>query len=184
MKRLSLARRLTAFALMFVLLFSVSPLTVAGFLPDGETQAYEYDQEYVFELPDEFIFSDSDDEVVTLSIANSCAFCVVENMGPGWNLGNTFDATHIGHSSSCSRCIPNSSSPPGGSSGTGIWNCGFSQASGRRYSTDSAGTLEGAWIGGSSNTTTQQLIRNVRNAGFTTIRIPVTWYKATSGPPN
>jgi|GEM_PF-1956557 len=135
-----------------------------------------------FEMEEEelSLFFDDNVETFSVGIANVCAFCVVENMGPGWNLGNTFDATHIGHGSNCSHtppCIPNASSPPGGGAGTGIWNCGW-------YSGRSMASLETIWIGGSANATTRQTIQNVRNAGFDTIRIPVTWYKATNGPPN
>ena len=115
----------------------------------------------------------------TANVANVCAFCVVENMGPGWNLGNTFDGTHIGHGSSCS-CIPDPHNPPGGASGTGIWACGGNNT----YASRTATQLETMWMGGSVNATTQQTIQNVYNAGFRTIRIPVTWYKATTGPPN
>ena len=185
MKKFDFARKLTALALVFMLMFAATPLNVTGFLPDAEEQ-HELTLEtaaqpyliYLAEFDDFFVEQEVGFAPMS-SIANVCAFCVVENMGPGWNLGNTFDATHIGHGSSCSGCIPNSSSPPGGGAGTGIWACPT-----RNYIGMAASQLETIWIGGSANVTTQQTIRNVRNAGFTTIRIPVTWYKATAGPPN
>ncbi|MCL2048770.1 MAG: cellulase family glycosylhydrolase [Defluviitaleaceae bacterium] len=139
----------------------------------GFSDTADTDEGPVYDMSEQELFGFS-------SIEMSCAFCVVENMGPGWNLGNTFDYTHIGHSSSCSLCIPNPSSPPSSSNGTGIWNCGGTT----KYSDRSAQQLETQWIGGSTNATTQALITNVYNAGFRTIRIPVTWYKATGGPPS
>jgi endoglucanase len=185
MKTFSLTKRLTALLLAFVLAMSVSPLTIAGFLPSVET--LEYSHEFVSELAHEKVFDlaafeDYNGDFsfgASSTIQNVCAFCVVENMGPGWNLGNTFDYTHIGHNGSCSLCISNTHNPPGGTAGSGIWACGGST----RYSDRNADALETQWIGGSGNRTTQALINNVRAAGFTTIRIPVTWYKATSGPP-
>jgi len=38
--------------------------------------------------------------------------------------------------------------------------------------------LETAWIGGAEFATTRTLIQSIRQQGFNTIRIPVTWYKA------
>ena len=88
--------------------------------------------------------------------ASLTAHEVVARMGLGWNLGNQFDA-------------------------------GFS---GRSYSnpfgtTDFANTsvvnLETNWAGGASFRVERALINNVKAAGFDTIRIPVTWYKAIEG---
>jgi endoglucanase len=193
MKGLNITKRLTSLMLAFLLALSLNPLTISGFLPSPVLLEYLHTDEIVLEDETDIYVLDLDfDDFGAASTQNVCAFCVIENMGPGWNLGNTFDATHIGHGSNCGKsspCIPNAANPPltfNGVAGTGIWACGFgSGTSTRRYSTDSITALETAWLGNeTASQTTQALINNVRAAGFTTIRIPVTWYKATSGPPN
>ena len=161
MKRLNIASRIVALVMVAAMTLSVGHVSAAEFYP-------AYEQEIV----------------ASSGFTPICAHGLVERMGPGWNLGNTFDATHIGHGSSCSRCIPNSSSPPGGGAGTGIWNCGWSNHPNGRYTGASVAQLETAWLSGTAAATTQQLIQNVSAAGFETIRIPITWYKATAGPPN
>jgi endoglucanase len=84
---------------------------------------------------------------------------VVGRMGMGWNLGNTFDAYH-------------SSNPSGLAFGFGS------------YTSGSVSQLETAWLGGSANVVTRDLIRAVNAAGFDTIRIPVTWHKAMNNSAN
>ncbi|MCL1881272.1 MAG: cellulase family glycosylhydrolase, partial [Oscillospiraceae bacterium] len=81
---------------------------------------------------------------------------VVSQMGVGWNLGNQFDA-YNGNS--------------------------YSNPFTRDYSTATIDQLELHWLGGSSEGrhATRALLQNVYDAGFGTIRIPVTWYKAIIG---
>jgi endoglucanase len=83
---------------------------------------------------------------------------VVANMGMGWNLGNTLDAGN-------------------GGSYADPFNA-------RNYGALDGAGLEGLWIGGSQFVAAERLITNVRAAGFDTIRIPVTWYKAIEGSSN
>ncbi len=77
----------------------------------------------------------------TTDAASMNAVELVEDMGYGWNLGNTFD-------------------------GTNIW-------------TDSPtpNQLETAW---GNEITTESMIKEIKKAGFNTVRIPVTWWD-TSG---
>jgi endoglucanase len=75
---------------------------------------------------------------------------LVANIKIGWNLGNTFDA--------------------GGNTATG-----FSWLGGGIYANTSVDEMERAWV---NHTTTRENIDAIKNAGFNTIRIPVTWYKA------
>ncbi|MCL2018340.1 MAG: cellulase family glycosylhydrolase [Oscillospiraceae bacterium] len=79
--------------------------------------------------------------------ASITAAQVVAAMGTGWNLGNTFDSH-------------NGSGTPG-----------------YALTTTSITALETHWLNGAGNVTTQTLIQAVKNAGFDTIRIPVTWHK-------
>ncbi|MCL2371829.1 MAG: cellulase family glycosylhydrolase [Defluviitaleaceae bacterium] len=80
----------------------------------------------------------------------------VDSIGPGWNLGNTFDAV----------------------SGSG----GFSWIAGGSYDTASVVQLETAWLGGEANAVTQEFIQAVYDAGFRAIRIPVSWHKVAPSP--
>ena len=76
----------------------------------------------------------------------------VNGVRVGWSLGNTFDA-HSGH-------------------GVG----GFSWIGEGTYATSTVEELEAAWTG---YTVTRELIDTIHAAGFNTLRIPVTWFKAT-----
>ncbi|MCL2456390.1 MAG: glycoside hydrolase family 5 protein, partial [Defluviitaleaceae bacterium] len=76
---------------------------------------------------------------------------VVARMGPGWNLGNTFDATARGENH-----------------GAG------SRLDSHVFLIEDIETL---WLGGRANVTTQTLIKKVKSAGFETLRVPVTWNK-------
>jgi endoglucanase len=67
----------------------------------------------------------------------------VRAMGPGWNLGNQFDA----------------------------WDRSINP-------TSTISHMETLW---GNPAVTREFIQAVRDAGFTTIRIPVTWHKASSG---
>jgi endoglucanase len=81
---------------------------------------------------------------------------VVANMNVGWNLGNTFDAV--------------------GTASNGL----FDWDNMHTMTSSNIINIETAWIGGTSNRTTPELIRAVKAAGFDTLRIPVTWWKATN----
>ncbi|MCL2577504.1 MAG: cellulase family glycosylhydrolase [Defluviitaleaceae bacterium] len=82
----------------------------------------------------------------------------VRSIGPGWNLGNQFDAHN-----------ENALGWP--------W-----LGTGRSYETASVTVMETAWQGGASNVVTRDFLQRLNNAGFTAIRIPVTWYKVALGP--
>ncbi|MCL2443589.1 MAG: glycoside hydrolase family 5 protein, partial [Treponema sp.] len=75
----------------------------------------------------------------------------VANIKVGWNLGNTFDAHQDDNP------------------------YGFPWLGGGNYSSTSVGDMEAAWV---NHVTTKANINAIKNAGFNTIRIPVTWYKA------
>ena len=77
---------------------------------------------------------------------------LVANIKIGWNLGNTFDAA-------------------------GNTPTGFSWLGGGVYANTSVSQMEGAWV---NHITTKANIDTIKNAGFNTIRIPVTWYKAAN----
>jgi endoglucanase len=81
---------------------------------------------------------------------------LVQSMTIGWNLGNTLDSY-------------NSSSP--------------GDALVRDIDLYNPTAIETRWLGERENRTTQGLIREVKNAGFNSIRIPVTWYKAAGPAP-
>jgi endoglucanase len=83
---------------------------------------------------------------------------LVKNIGIGWNLGNTLDAYHSDNPS-----VP------------------FPE---HWVDMNNVVSVETAWIGGTSNATTLEIIRRVKNAGFDTIRIPVTWYKMAGSAPD
>jgi len=84
------------------------------------------------------------------TFTDTTAAQLVANIGIGWNLGNTFDA----HTSSAPW-------PP--------------------TTNQSVEALERLWMGHWSNyTTTEANIAAIKNAGFNTIRIPVTWYKVVN----
>jgi uncharacterized repeat protein (TIGR02543 family) len=104
------------------------------------------------------------------SFASMTAAQVVRNMGVGWNLGNTFEAYDQGSTSY---------SNPIRSTQWRSWYGGdYAQLSVTRLET---GWLEAYPILGSESVVTRDLIRNVKRAGFDTIRIPVTWHKVISG---
>jgi endoglucanase len=90
------------------------------------------------------------------AIQNMSAHQVVQNMGVGWNLGNTFDAV------------------TGEDGGLFTWG-GMNVMNAQTIP-----GIETAWLGGVSHITTQAFINSVKAAGFDTIRIPVTWWKATN----
>jgi endoglucanase len=75
---------------------------------------------------------------------------LVANIKVGWNLGNTLDA--IGNTA-----------------------IGFSWLGGGFYSATSVSQMETAW---GNPITTKENITTIKNAGFNTIRIPVSWSKA------
>jgi endoglucanase len=81
----------------------------------------------------------------------------VLNLGPGWNLGNHFDAH---------------------SHGAG----GFHWIGDGTYANSSLVALETAWVRGVENAITRNMLEQVKDAGFTSIRIPVTWYKVAPAP--
>jgi len=81
----------------------------------------------------------------------------VNSIGPGWNLGNTFDAV----------------------SGN---TQGFSWLGGGSYDDTSVAQLETAWLGGEANAVTREFIQAVYDAGFRAIRIPVSWHKVAPSP--
>jgi len=83
------------------------------------------------------------------------SFQFVERMGPGWNLGNTFD----GHLTM-------------GSNNMAMREPGYALDR-QQYPLDS---LETRWVG-ANKITTQSLFKALKSHGFTTVRIPVTWYK-------
>lgn len=82
----------------------------------------------------------------------------VAEMGTGWNLGNTFDAWD--------NWRPNSS--------------GFHFGMTNRTQIY---TRETIWLGGQANRTTRTLIQRIRQLGFDTIRIPVTWHEVANATP-
>jgi endoglucanase len=90
---------------------------------------------------------------------------LVARMGAGWNLGNQFDAYSSGSTSY--------SNPINGS--------GWNWLAGGVYSAMSVSQMETAWVGGSANAVSRDLLNSVKTAGFDTIRIPVTWHKAIVG---
>lgn len=81
----------------------------------------------------------------------------VRSIGPGWNLGNQFDAHQYG-------------------------GLGFSWLGGGLYEDTSVLLLETAWVGGFQSAVTREFIQTLNDAGFTGIRIPVTWNKVAPGP--
>ncbi|MCL2225468.1 MAG: cellulase family glycosylhydrolase [Defluviitaleaceae bacterium] len=82
----------------------------------------------------------------------------VRNIGPGWNLGNQFDAHH-------ERQL------------------GFSWLGGGNYANTSVAAMEVAWQNSrNTNVVTREFLETLRDTGFTAIRIPVTWYKVAPGP--
>ncbi|MCL1883206.1 MAG: cellulase family glycosylhydrolase [Defluviitaleaceae bacterium] len=78
------------------------------------------------------------------------------SLGPGWNMGNQFDA-HSGRDST-----------------------GFHWLGGGNYDDSTVTQLETAWVHGS--VATQTLIQNVHDSGFRAIRIPVSWNKVAPAP--
>jgi endoglucanase len=82
---------------------------------------------------------------------------IVQEIGIGWNLGNTLDAYH--------------DSNPGNP---------FPWAN----NLDNPAQIETAWLQGVLNRTTEGLIDAIISAGFDTIRIPVSWHKGIIGAPN
>lgn len=80
---------------------------------------------------------------VNVSAANTTAIDMVEDMGLGWNLGNSL-------------------------SGSNTWDSG----------TLTPEQIETAW---GNPLTTEAMIKEIKKAGFKTVRIPVTWYQALDG---
>ncbi|MCL1844568.1 MAG: glycoside hydrolase family 5 protein, partial [Defluviitaleaceae bacterium] len=81
----------------------------------------------------------------------------VRSIGPGWNLGNQFDAFYYG-------------------------GLGFPWLGGGTYEGATVTLLETAWVGGAGSVVTREFMQALNNAGFTAIRIPVTWNKVAPGP--
>jgi endoglucanase len=80
---------------------------------------------------------------------------IVNAMGVGWNLGNTFDS----HESRFFRA----------------------DGAGYHYDDETLVNLETWWIGRNANRlTTQTLITSLKDRGFNTIRIPVTWHRVAN----
>ena len=78
------------------------------------------------------------------AIPENEAMGFLKNMGVGWNLGNTFDATK------------------------GNWNRNADEM-----------TVETSWVG---IKTTEEMIEAIQNAGFSSIRVPISWHDHVSGP--
>ena len=79
----------------------------------------------------------------TVSAANTAAIDMVEDMGLGWNLGNSL-------------------------SGSNTWDAGpFTPEQ-----------IETAW---GNPLTTESMIKEIKKAGFKTVRIPITWYQVLEG---
>jgi endoglucanase len=85
-------------------------------------------------------------------ITNITAAELVADMRIGWNLGNTLDAF-------------------------GDTPEGFSWLADGTFAAASVTELETAWLGEDGPVTTQALFDALSEAGFNTVRIPVTWYK-------
>ncbi|MCL1844566.1 MAG: cellulase family glycosylhydrolase [Defluviitaleaceae bacterium] len=81
----------------------------------------------------------------------------VMSIGPGWNLGNQFDA-HQYH------------------------GLGFSWLGDGTYEGTSVAQLETAWVGGTDNVVTREFFEMINELGIEAIRIPVTWNKVAPGP--
>jgi endoglucanase len=81
---------------------------------------------------------------------------LVSHIKIGWNLGNTLDAV-------------------GNVAG------GFSWLAGGVYANTSVRQMETAWV---NHVTNKSNITAIKNAGFNTVRIPVSWYKATDSNHN
>jgi endoglucanase len=86
-------------------------------------------------------------------ITNTTAAEIVAEMRVGWNLGNTLDAF-------------------------GDTPEGFSWLGDGTFAGTSVEEMEIAWLGEDAVVTTQRLFDTLKAAGFNTVRIPVTWYKA------
>ncbi|MCL2071835.1 MAG: glycoside hydrolase family 5 protein [Oscillospiraceae bacterium] len=82
---------------------------------------------------------------------NITATALIGEMGIGWNLGGTLDAHNDRDPANQPSNLRNFNNPA---------------------------AVETAWLSGRQNRTTQELISAVKSAGFDSIRIPVTWYKA------
>ncbi|MCL2035759.1 MAG: cellulase family glycosylhydrolase, partial [Oscillospiraceae bacterium] len=95
--------------------------------------------------------------VVHTPFRNISAATLVNEIGIGWNLGNTLDAHSSSNPAAPSAALQDFNNP---SAVETVWNTD------RRFRT------------------TQELISAVKGAGFNSIRIPVTWYKATGSAPN
>ena len=93
------------------------------------------------------------DDAITID-RNITSNDLVRQMTIGWNLGNTLDAYFSGNPGVPIHWANNLNNTP---------------------------AIEAAWLGGVANRTTQSLIDAIYNAGFNTIRIPVSWHKAISG---
>jgi|GEM_PF-1717719 len=86
-------------------------------------------------------------------ITNTTAWDIVNDMRVGWNLGNTLDAY-------------------------GDTPEGFSWLGDGTFAGTSVTEMETAWLGEGAVAATQELFDTLKEAGFNTVRIPVTWYKA------
>ncbi|MCL2638682.1 MAG: glycoside hydrolase family 5 protein [Oscillospiraceae bacterium] len=95
----------------------------------------------------------------TKDITNTTAREIVADMRVGWNLGNTLDA--------------HGNSPEG-----------FAWLGDGTYAGTTVGELETAWLGEGAVAATQELFDTLKEAGFNTVRIPVTWYKAADAANN
>jgi endoglucanase len=102
------------------------------------------------------------------------------NLGIGWNYGNAFDGYN---SPSCNSSCP-CNRPSAQKTNTDVCSH-YSTSFGNLLSSYSSWNLvrqETHWSGNTDQfTMSPQLVRNVHNAGFSTVRIPVSWHKAISG---
>ncbi|MCL1877475.1 MAG: glycoside hydrolase family 5 protein, partial [Defluviitaleaceae bacterium] len=125
--------------------------------PEGEAItdseiASETTSEASLDAPSESVASRERSAMSDISSAD-----FVMSIGPGWNLGNQFDAHYYG-------------------------GLGFHWLGGGTYAGTSVTELETAWVGGAANVVTREFIETVRDVGFRAIRIPVTWNKVAPGP--
>jgi endoglucanase len=81
----------------------------------------------------------------------------VMSIGPGWNLGNQFDAQQYRE-------------------------LGFHWLGDGTYGGTNVAQLETAWVGGVANVVTREFIETLTDNGIRAIRIPVTWNKVAPGP--
>ncbi|MCL1789581.1 MAG: cellulase family glycosylhydrolase, partial [Oscillospiraceae bacterium] len=84
-------------------------------------------------------------------IQNTSAEALIDSLGLGWNLGNTFDC-YESSSARYDNPIPTFT-----------------------------GDLETKWLQNSGDATSEALIKSIHDQGFDVIRVPVSWHKVISG---